>query len=215
MCNLYRMTKGRDEVARWFEAVDEAAGANFGQEIYPGYPGLVVADGALRQMTWGFPRVLTGARGQPLKPKPVNNARTDKLETGFWRDSFAKRRCLIPLTAWAEAEGERGAMTRTWLTRPGTELFAAAGIWRQSAEWGAVYSMVMTESCGVVTECHERMPVLLDEADWHAWTAAPPGEALALCRPFPGDIILDRTAESWAKRREPDAPERPRQQSLL
>lgn len=199
MCNLYRMTKGRDEVARWFEALDEAQGSNFGEEVYPGYPGLVIAGGALRQMTWGFPRVLTGAKGQKLKPKPVNNARADKLETGFWRDSFANRRCLIPLTAWAEAEGERGAMTRTWLTRPGVDLFAAAGVWRMSSEWGAVYSMVMTESCGVVTECHERMPVLLSEGDWAHWTDGSPAEALALCEPFEGDVVLDRTAESWAR----------------
>lgn len=201
MCNLYRMTKGRDEVARWFDAVDQAQGANFGEEVYPGYPGLVIADGALRQMVWGFPRILTGAKGQKLKPKPVNNARTDKLETGFWRDSFLNRRCLIPLTAWAEAEGERGAMTRTWLTRPDIALFAAAGVWRVSGEWGAVYSMVMTESCGVVTECHERMPVLLDEKDWRTWTSASPQDALAVCRPFDGEISLDRTSESWAKPR--------------
>lgn len=199
MCNLYRMTKGRDEVARWFRAVDQAAGANFGDEVYPGYPGLVVAEGALRQMSWGFPLAMKGAKGQPLKPRPVNNARTDKLTGGFWRDSFVKRRCLIPLTAWAEAEGERGAMTRTWLTRPDAELFAAAGVWRMSAEWGAVYSMVMTDSCGAAAECHERMPVLLAEGDWTDWLDGSPEEARKLCVPWAGSIVLDRTSQSWNK----------------
>jgi hypothetical protein len=65
-------------------------------------------------MTWGFPLLLKGKSGQPLKPKPVNNAREDKLGTAFWRASFERRRCLIPVTAWAEAEGAKGAMTRTW-----------------------------------------------------------------------------------------------------
>lgn len=199
MCNLYRMTKARAEVARWFKATDQAAGGNFGDEIYPGYPGLVVAEGALRTMSWGFPLAMKGAKGQPLKPRPVNNARTDKLTGPFWRDSFAKRRCLIPLTAWAEAEGERGAMTRTWLTRPDAELCAAAGVWRMSAEWGAVYSMVMTESCGAAAECHERMPVLLSERDWDRWAAGSPDDAQALCVPWTGPIVLDRTAESWGK----------------
>ena len=59
-------------------------------------------------MTWGFPLVLTGKQGQKLKPKPVNNARTDKLQTAFWCDSFARRRCLIPVSEWAEAEGQKG-----------------------------------------------------------------------------------------------------------
>ena len=199
MCNLYRMTKGRDEVARWFRAVDLAAGANFGDEIYPGYPGLVVAEGALRVMSWGFPLAMTGAKGQPLKRKPVNNARTDKLDGFFWRDSFANRRCLIPLTAWAEAEGERGAKTRTWLTRSDTDLFASAGVWRMSQEWGAVYSMVMTESCGAAAECHERMPVLLADGDWETWTGGSPEEAKSLCVPWAGELALERTVQGWSK----------------
>ena len=199
MCNLYRMTKGRDEVARWFDAVDAAEGANFGDEVYPGYPGLVVAQGAVRQMTWGFPLAMTGAKGQPLKPKPVNNARTDKLDTFFWRDSFFTRRCLIPLTAWAEAEGTRGAMTRTWLTRPDVDLFAAAGVWRVSDEWGAVFSMVMTDSCGAAAQCHERMPVMLAQGDWARWTGGSPDEAHRLCKPWPGEVLLDRTTQGWSK----------------
>jgi putative SOS response-associated peptidase YedK len=199
MCNLYRMTKGRDEVARWFDAEDAATGANFADEVYPGYPGLVVAEGALRQMSWGFPLAMTGARGQPLKPKPVNNARTDKLSSAFWRDSFAQRRCLIPVTAWAEAEGVAGAKTRTWLRRPDAELFAIAGVWRRSTEWGAVYSMVMTDSCGAAAECHTRMPVLLAEGDWARWTQGAPDTALALCKPWEQALVIERTAESWSK----------------
>ena len=93
MCNLYRMTKGTQEVAQLF-AVTADAGANYGAEVYPGYPGLVVADGQTSAMTWGFPLVLKGKQGQPRKPKPVTNARTDKLGSAFWRDSFARRRCI-------------------------------------------------------------------------------------------------------------------------
>ena len=106
MCNLYRMTKGTQEIARLF-AVEPDTHANYGEEVYPGYPGLVVAHGRARAMTWGFPLALTGKHGQKLKPKPVTNAREDKLLTGFWRDSFVHRRCLVPVSEWAEAEGEK------------------------------------------------------------------------------------------------------------
>lgn len=200
MCNLYRMTKNAAEVAAWFDAVEAAQGANFGAEVYPGYPGLVVAGGQVRAMSWGFPLVLTGKQGQKLKPKPVNNARTDKLATFFWRQSFEQRRCLIPLTAWAEAEGPKGRMTRTWLSLPDAPLFAAAGVWRQSEEWGACYSMVMTGSAGTdAASVHERMPVLLAPQDYTRWLGGPPDEAFSLCRPWRGPITLDRTAESWRR----------------
>jgi putative SOS response-associated peptidase YedK len=200
MCNLYRMTKNASEVAAWFDAEDAAAGANFAAEVYPGYTGLVVAEGAVRPMTWGFPLVLKGAKGQPLKPKPVNNARTDKLASFFWRHSFEERRCLIPLTGWAEAQGARGRMTRTWLSLPDAPLFAAAGVWRESEEWGACYAMVMTDSMGTdAAPVHERMPVLLAPKDQPRWLAAPPAEALTLCQPWAGPITLDLTAEPWAR----------------
>ena len=81
-------------------------------------------------MVWGFPLALKGKSGQPLKPKPVNNARADKLDSFIWRYSFAERRCLIAVTEFAEAEGERGAKTRTWFTLPDQPIFAVAGIWR-------------------------------------------------------------------------------------
>jgi putative SOS response-associated peptidase YedK len=200
MCNLYRMTKNASEVAAWFDAVEGAGGANFAAEVYPGYSGLVVAEGQVRAMTWGFPLVLKGAKGQPLKPKPVNNARTDKLATFFWRHSFEERRCLIPLTGWAEAQGAKGRMTRTWLSLPDTPLFAAAGVWRQSEEWGACYSMVMTDSEGTdAAAVHERMPVLLAPADQAHWLGGTPQDALALCRAWDGLLAIDRTDQPWAR----------------
>lgn len=200
MCNLYRMTLPASEVAAWFAAVEAAQGANFAEEVYPGYTGLVVADGAVRAMTWGFPLVLKGKQGQPLKPKPVNNARTDKLGTFFWRHAFAERRCLIPLTAWAEAQGPKGRMTRTWLSLPAAPLFAAAGVWRRSDEWGDCYAMVMTDSAGTdAAAVHERMPVLLTIADQARWLGGSPDEALALCRGWEGPLVVDRTPDPWAK----------------
>lgn len=214
MCNLYRMTKGSSEVAAWFGAVDAAQGANFGEEVYPGYPGLVVAEGAVRAMTWGFPLVLKGKQGQPLKPKPVNNARTDKLGTFFWRYAFEERRCLIPLTGWAEAEGPKGRMTRTWMSMPDASLFAAAGVWQQSEEWGACHSMVMTDSAGTdAAAVHERMPVLLAPEDQKVWTDGAPHAALALCRGWPRPLAIDRTVQPWAKSATPAA--LPQQQPWL
>ena len=200
MCNLYRMTRNADEVAAWFDAINAAGGANYGEEIYPGCPGLVVAEGQVRSMVWGFPLVMKGKSGQPLKPKPVNNARTDKLDSFFWRHSFEERRCLIPLTAWAEAQGAKGAKTRTWLSVPEAELLACAGVWRESDEFGTCYSMVMTDSAGsAAEEVHSRMPVLLAPEDQARWMGGSPEEAKELCRAWDGDLRIERTDEPWVR----------------
>jgi len=199
MCNLYRMNSATAAVADLFRGV-EIGGSNAREEVYPGYPGLVVAKGEVRSMTWGFPLALTSkATGAKLKPKPVNNTRSDKLDSFMWRFSFQERRCLIPVNAFAEAEGPKGQMTRTWFSLPDQPLFAVAGIWRDTDEWGPAYSMVMTESGNVCSEVHSRMPVILHPDDWQSWTDGEPEEARALCVPYIGTMTLDRTNELWRR----------------
>ena len=199
MCNLYRMTKTVDEVARFFGATADPPG-NAGDTVYPGYPGYVVAEGRVRQMTWGFPLILKGKAGQVLKPRPVNNTRTDKLDSFMWRYSFQERRCLIPVTGFCEAEGDKGAKTRTWFSLPDTDLFAVAGIWRDAAEWGPAYSMVMTDACADVADTHDRMPAILPPGDWSDWLNGPPDAASLLCRPFEAAMRVERTTERWSAR---------------
>ena len=197
MCNLYRLASGPQEVARMF-GVEADPGINVAAEVYPGYPGLVVADGRAQAMNWGFPLVLKGKQGQPLKPKPVTNARDDKLLTGFWRDSYISRRCLIPVSQWAEPQGQAGSMTRTWYSLAEAPVMAIAGLWRRSVEWGDVYTMVMVESSPQMAEVHDRMPVILNDNAQATWLGGQPDEALALCQTWPGDLVVEETDVRWA-----------------
>jgi len=183
MCNLYRMTKGTAEIANLFGGRADPPG-NAGESIFPGYRGLVFANGIVRQMTWGFPLSLKGQDGSKLKPKPVNNARTDKLDSIMWRFSFNERRCLIPVTEFCESEGPKGAKTRTWFSLPGEDVFAVARIWRDTAEWEPAYSMVMTEACHHIQGVHDRMPVILAPETWNDWLNGPPNAAKRCVSPI-------------------------------
>ena len=204
MCNLYRMSKSQDEVAHFFTAIAQdmqVIPGNAPEEIYPGYPGIVMADGKVRQMAWGFPLARTGAKGQPLKPKPINNARSDKLSSPFWSASFRDRRCLIPVSEFAEAEGPRGGKTRTWFSLPDGDLFAVAGFWRDTAEWGPAYTMVMCNACSRVEGVHDRMPVILPPDSWATYLGDDPRAALETCAPYAGDMLVRRTDTPWAGKR--------------
>ena len=185
--------------------VGSERGANFAEEVYPGYPGLVVADGEARAMAWGFPRHAKSKKtGLPLKPSPVNNARDDRLLLDSWwpwKESFEQRRCLIPVTQWAEAEGEKGRMTRTWYSLHGTELFAVGGIWRPTDEWGDAYSMVMVDGCEQMSDVHDRMPVILRPEEWAQWTDGTVDDAMELVRTCIDPLAIDRSDEPWFKRR--------------
>lgn len=198
MCNLYRMTAKEAEVARLFGAAF-TPGANHAAEVWPGYTGLVVAEGEMRTMSWGFPRhALSKKTGKPLKPSPVNNARDDKLRIyPIWIESFATRRCLIPVTQWCEPEGEERRNTRTWYSLPGEAAFAVAGIWRPTDEWGDAYSMVMVDGCERMSDVHDRMPTIVRREDWSQWTQGTPDEAFTLLRTWDGPLVVERTDESW------------------
>jgi putative SOS response-associated peptidase YedK len=60
------------------------------------------ADGEreLVMRSWGFILLRDG-----YAPKRVTNTRDDKAHTKFWEESLAKRRCLVPATAFCEPDG--------------------------------------------------------------------------------------------------------------
>lgn len=153
-------------------------GYNVAEEVYPGYPGIVVREheGArvVQSMTWGLPVRLKGMK-PTSKPKPVNNARDDKLLSPFWKYWFSTptHRCLIPFTAFAEAEGPKGKMTRTWISVEDQPTAAWAGLWRPSDEWGNCYTGVMVDATEELFDIHDRMPVNLHPDEHDAWLDCP------------------------------------------
>lgn len=48
-------------------------------------------------------------------------------------------------------------------------IVAWAGLWRESAEWGSVYSDVMTDCNEAIRPIHDRMPVLLMTDEYDRW----------------------------------------------
>ena len=61
------------------------------------------------------------------------------LTSFMWRLVAPKRehRCIIPLTGFCEAEGEKGAMTRTWFGIHQQPIFAWAGLWKKQRRMGS------------------------------------------------------------------------------
>jgi putative SOS response-associated peptidase YedK len=205
MCNLCTVRKSAAEVAAHF-GVANPIQTNATGEVYPGTPGLVVReeDGArvMQSMTWGFPLRLKDMKPD-AKPKPVNNIAD--LNKGMWIGLARKPqwRCLIPITHFAEAEGPKGAKTRTWFSVKDEPIFAWAGLWRVSDEWGPVYSGAMTDANEAVAPVHNRMPVLLHRDEYEQWLRGGFDDLLAFqMRVFPAELIeIDKTSELWLKKR--------------
>ena len=81
---------------------------------------------------------------------------------------------------------------------PSQELFTCAGVWRKSEEWGYVFSLIVAEASELVREIHDRMPVILPPKSRRQWFGSS-DEAAALCKPFEGELIIDRTDQLWTQ----------------
>lgn len=205
MCNRAE----RGDTLRTLLLFGARRGARFNEgpiEVHPAQPGTVIrlegGERVLEQMTWGFPHYphgKIGKRGKPLKPTPVNNARFDKLQQ-FWKRwaAYPSQRCLIPTARYAEAVGEPGKMTETWLSIQDQPIFAWAGLWSVSDEWGAVYTGVMTDNAPELSEIHDRSPVILDPEDWDTWLHAPLADLYRFNSPYPAAaIVIEHTSQPW------------------
>jgi putative SOS response-associated peptidase YedK len=117
------------------------------------------------------------------------------------------------VTHFAEAEGKKGSMTRTWVNIKDRPFIAWGGLWRDSSEWGPVYSGVMTNANDAIKPLHDRMPVFLFENEWDRWMTGSFDDLLAFqARKFPDELIeMERTPELWVKRKKEDAPAAPSQ----
>ena len=210
MCNLFANTMPVDAMRDLFavdRAHDRLGNAPPLPAIFPrrDAPTVFLAeDGAraLAPMHWGFlmPQV-SKKTGRPILPKAINNARDDKLRTSpFWRESFERRRCLLPATAFCEAEGRAPATYHWFALRGAAERppFAFAALWRRfrgryreaaPVEIDTV-TMVTTTPNALVRPIHpDRMPVILPEDAWETWLSGAPDAAFALLKPYPADAM--------------------------
>jgi putative SOS response-associated peptidase YedK len=96
-------------------------------------------------------------------------------EKPAFRDSFRRRRCLVPADGFYEWKKLDAKSRQPYLIRRQDRLpFAFAGLW---SSWrgpeGALplrtFTILTTEPNDLMRPLHDRMPVILDRRDFAAW----------------------------------------------
>ena len=126
------------------------------------------------------------------------NARAETVATApAFRAAFRKRRCLVPVNAFYEWSGPAGKRIKWRIGLKDEPLFALAGLWEwwqdpQTAAGIETYTIVTTTANATIAPIHDRMPVLIDAADYTAWLdpQTDPQPLLAACPPE--RIVLTR-----------------------
>jgi len=158
-------------------------------------------DGEARQLTlmrWGL--VPFWAKDLSIGSKMIN-ARDDGLaEKPAFREAVRRRRCLIPADGFYEWQTVEGRKQPLYIRRRDGRQLAFAGLWESwkgpkgeppLAEPVLSATIVTTSANATLRPVHDRMPVILDEADWPLWldVSASAGDALRLLRPAADDLL--------------------------
>jgi putative SOS response-associated peptidase YedK len=115
-----------------------------------------------------FDRLLINARSETVAEAPA------------FRDAFRGNRCLVVADGFYEWRHTPTGKRPQWITRPGREPFAFAGLWARSkrADGTELHSctIVTTTPSEVVAPIHDRMPVILDPEGEREWLDPESGE---------------------------------------
>jgi putative SOS response-associated peptidase YedK len=196
MCGRMAITLPHDAMAQVFSALP----ANDLPEV-PNYnvcPTMTVhvvssEKGArrLRAMRWGFvPHWYTALSSGPL----LINARSETIaDKPAFRAAVRERRCLIVATGFYEWKREEGQPPQPWfITRSDGAPMAMAGIWQDWDKGDAPVTSFAVVTCGAnaaMAPIHDRLPVILTEADWPLWLGEAGHGAALLMRPALDDVL--------------------------
>ena len=132
---------------------------------------------------------------------PLNiNARSESVATTpTFRDSFRRKRCILPATGFFEWEPKDRGRLPHYITLTGSRPMAFAGIWAswkdpETDEWMRSCSILTTSANDAISEIHARMPVILQTERWDMWLDREMQDTDAL-EPLLGPIAADQVQE--------------------
>ena len=200
MCGRFASTLSAEFIRRLFETEDEAPNLPPSWNIAPSQDALVVrrhpATGVRRldALRWGlvphFTKQLKGA------PRPINARAETVASANLFRGAFTARRCLVPAECFYEWHKIGAGKQPYAIARRDGAPLALGGIWEgwRSKEGEVIrsFAIITTAANAEMLALHDRMPLVLEPADWPLWLGETGGDAAALLRPAP-----DGTLSPW------------------
>lgn len=198
MCGRFVSFLPPEEIARLFRTTSPLPNAGPSWNLAPSMPALVVrrhpetGQRHLDLLQWGL--VPYWAKDKRATRQPIN-ARAETVATAaMFRDAFARRRALVPASAFYEWRKTGKADRQPFaIARADGQPMALAGIWESfrgaDGEVLRSFAIVTTAANADLAELHDRMPVVLEAEDWAAWLGEDAGDPAALLRPAERGVL--------------------------
>jgi putative SOS response-associated peptidase YedK len=197
MCGRYTVTMTYEElVVRYFI---EEANSPFYQPRYNVAPMQVVPaiinDGSrnrLGPLRWGL--VPNWAKDQSMAGRMINSKSETLLEKPSFRNLVYRKRCIIPADSFYEWKSFGGKTKQPMrFLMEDERIFSMAGLYDSwvnpdDGEKVSTFTIITTTPNDLVSDVHDRMPVILkqeDEAVWLDRQNTDAGLLLSLLKPYP------------------------------
>ena len=158
---------------------------------------------AVFPMIWGF-TIETSS-------KPLINCRIETADQKpIWRDSWARRRCVIPASWYFEwgippsevgyhnEKEQRSIKKEKYAIQPqGSELTFLAGLYRFEEHRGVkvpMFAVIARESVAPVSDIHDRMPLILGKDSLRDWVR-PYGDPSRIVRMALTDMVMEKAGD--------------------
>lgn len=180
----------------------------------------------LDTLRWGL--IPSWAKDESFGSKAIN-ARAETVATsGAFRDSFKRRRCLVPVSGfyeWKKLDASGKRKQPYYITSSDGEPLMLAGLWSSwkgaDAKALETFTIITTTPNELMATLHDRMPVILGERDWGAWldsdsgdgaasaagAAEPAGGVESLLRPYPAELMMAYPVSTKVNSPRNDGPE--------
>ena len=191
MCGRYAAFRSLQEVQRLFGTVGSLPNDAPTWNMAPTRSAPVVrrhpetGDRHLDLLRWGliphWTKDLKEAR------QPINARSESAATTPMFRDALLRRRCLIPVDAFYEWQVTPEGKIPHAIARADSLPLSFAGLWEgwraPDGEVFRTFTILTTEACPALRHLHERMPVILEPADWMDWLGEVDSDTTQLMRP--------------------------------
>jgi len=152
---------------------------------------------AVFPMLWGFSHEATNA--------PIVNCRIETAsQKEMWKDSWFRRRCVIPCSWYYEWEhfrspdGKKSKVGDKYMIQPkGADSMLLAGLYRIEERGGIqvpVFAIITRDAVGDLRGLHDRMPLILKREDVFAWIR-PDGNPTELSRKGIDEMCCEKAAQ--------------------
>jgi len=175
----------------------------------------ITPDTAVRQwqmVRWGL--IPSWAKDALIGNRMINARAESVADKPSFRTAFRRRRCLIPADGYFEWQKTGSAKQPYYIRLDDERPFAMAGLWER---WLNPATNEPLQSCTIITTqanpltqpIHDRMPVILETADYEMWLdpqMQDPERLGILLRPFEGSSLRADPVETYVNSPRNDDP---------